>query len=152
MIVYRIVKKKSRSNDLSGQGAANEGGRWNSQGVHAVYTSESRALALLEILVHVDLEDLPDNMIVIVIEINESAPVLEINITDLPHNWREPDNLELRQMGDKIISERNFVAFKVKSAVVPSEHNVIINPNFPDFASLVRILRVEDLPTDKRLG
>lgn len=151
MIVYRIVGKKSRSSDLSGQGAANVGGRWNSLGTHALYTSESRALALLEVLVHVDLEDLPVNMYIMVIEINENSPVLEISDRDLPDNWHEPDNLHLRTLGDRIFKEGQFLAIKARSAILPAEYNYILNPRHESFSKNVRILKVEDLLTDQRL-
>ncbi|MBK7637232.1 MAG: RES family NAD+ phosphorylase [Saprospiraceae bacterium] len=51
MEVYRICRSKY-SNDLSGEGAKLYGGRWNRPGIAALYTSESRALALLELIVH----------------------------------------------------------------------------------------------------
>lgn len=41
---------------FSGEGARLFGGRWNSPGTSAVYTSESIALAALEICVHLDRE------------------------------------------------------------------------------------------------
>lgn len=151
MIVYRIAKKKSRSEDLSGQGAANAGGRWNSQGVHATYTSESRSLALLEILVHVDIEDLPDNLFVMVIEIAPEAQLLEISDSVLPINWREPDNLALKSLGDSILSKNQHIGFKVRSAVLPAEFNVILNPKHPDFNILVKVVKSEEFEPDKRL-
>ena len=150
MIVYRIARRRSRSNDLSGQGAANEGGRWNSQGIHALYTSESRALALLEILVHADYEDLPGNLFVMVIEI-EGKAIYEVKDTELPINWRETDNLKVRAIGDQILNSESFVAFKVRSAILPAEYNVILNPKFADFTTHVKVLSVEDLALDQRL-
>lgn len=150
MIVYRIARKKSRSSDLSGQGAANEGGRWNSQGVHALYTSESRALALLEILVHADYEDLPSNMFVMVIEINNDN-IYEVKDSELPSDWREPDNLQVRSIGDNILNSESYIALRVRSAVLPAEYNVILNPKFTDFSNSVKVLSVEDLELDQRL-
>ena len=48
------------SGNLSGGGARRNGGRWNPVGVPALYTSNSTALCLLEILVNVKSEYLPD--------------------------------------------------------------------------------------------
>lgn len=151
MIVYRIAKKKNRSNDISGQGAANEGGRWNSKGVHALYTSESRALALLEVMVHVDLEDLPNNLYIMQIEIGDESAMHTIADSTLPDNWREVDNLQLRSIGDQLIHESQYLAFKVRSAVLPSEYNIIINPNHPEFNERVKVMNVEELIVDSRL-
>jgi len=52
MTVYRIAKTKHIRN-LSGTGARMHGGRWNRKGIGILYTSESRALATVEYLVHV---------------------------------------------------------------------------------------------------
>jgi len=61
MRVYRIERGKYLDTALKGIGAAlTEGYRWNSLNTFLVYTAESRALATLEISVHLDLnEDLP---------------------------------------------------------------------------------------------
>ncbi len=48
---WRIVKSRVSTAAFDGEGARLFGGRWNSPGVPAVYASESRALALLEVLV-----------------------------------------------------------------------------------------------------
>ena len=53
MIVYRIADRKYKD-DLSGTGAKLIGGRWNSPGLPALYTSEHASLATLEIIVHVN--------------------------------------------------------------------------------------------------
>ena len=52
MIVYRLANGEF-THDLSGKGAKLYGGRWNSFGLPAVYTTEHISLAVLEILVHV---------------------------------------------------------------------------------------------------
>src|SRR5436305_6165167 len=49
---WRIVKAKHAVGAFNGEGARVAGGRWNSPGVAMVYTSESAALAALELLVH----------------------------------------------------------------------------------------------------
>lgn len=151
MIVYRIAKKKSRANDLSGQGAANEGGRWNSEGVFALYTSESRALAMLELLVHVDDSELPPQLFIMTIEVSDESPFYEIPESDLPADWRRPENLLLKELGDHIFSEKKFIGLKVRSAVLPKEFNYVLNPLFPRFYDLVKVTEIEDLERDGRL-
>lgn len=151
MLVYRIAKKKKRSNDLSGQGAANEGGRWNNEGVFALYTSENRALAMLELLVHVEETELPPNLFVMTLEFDDSAPVYFISDADLPADWRLPENLAIKKIGDKFFRERKYLALKVRSAVMPQEYNYILNPLFPRFYDLVKIIKVEDYVRDERL-
>src|SRR5882724_11261053 len=58
MRVFRITKPKW-ANVLTGSGVP---ARWNRAGARMLYTSSSIALALLEILVHVTRNQLPDYM------------------------------------------------------------------------------------------
>ncbi|HEX5155524.1 MAG TPA: RES family NAD+ phosphorylase [Parafilimonas sp.] len=151
MKVYRIAKKKHRVNDLSGTGAYNEGGRWNSPGTYALYTSEHRSLAALEVLVHVDETELPPNLFIMTIDISEQSPVYEMPDDQLPADWRIPGNLALQIIGDQIFRENNYLAIKARSAVLPQEYNYILNPLFPGFYELVKITEVFDYEIDKRL-
>src|SRR5207244_4767494 len=49
---WRLVKTKNLSHAWTGEGARLYGGRWNNVGIKMVYTADSLALALLEVLVH----------------------------------------------------------------------------------------------------
>jgi len=60
MKVYRLARKRYAT-ELSGIGAAKYGNRWNPKGVEVIYTAESRALAMAEVLVHLSLETLPSD-------------------------------------------------------------------------------------------
>ena len=52
--VWRLNARRFAKGSLSGMGAARYGGRWNLPGTRVVYCAESRALAALEALVHVE--------------------------------------------------------------------------------------------------
>ena len=54
MRVWRLTHRKWALSAFDGQGAYLFGGRWNPKGVRCVYTSTSSALAVLEVLVHMD--------------------------------------------------------------------------------------------------
>jgi len=151
MIVYRIVKQKSRTTDLSGTGAYNEGGRWNNAGTYALYTSENRALAAMELLVHLDEQETPPDLFIMSIEINNTAPVYEITSINILNDWRMPENLALKYMGDKLFSANNYIAIKAPSAVMPFEYNYILNPRYPGFYDLVKVVGVEKFDFDERL-
>ena len=58
MIVYRLTSG-DHINDLSGTGSKLYGGRWNSVGLNATYTTENISLAVLEVLVHIKKYRLP---------------------------------------------------------------------------------------------
>ncbi len=151
MKVYRIVKAKKRTRDISGTGAYNAGGRWNSIGVYALYTSENRSLASLEVLVHVDEGELPPDLYVMTIEIADTAPVYEVKDSELPRDWREPENIALKAIGDRIFNENEYLGIKVRSAVMPEEYNYILNPLHPDYRSMIKVVSVAELVVDKRL-
>lgn len=151
MLVYRIVKLKKRTKDISGVGAFNEGGRWNNEGVFALYTSENEALAMLEILVNVELTELPPNMFVMIIEIENKAPFYKVPDKALPKNWRLPENIFLKEFGDKIFKEKKYIGIKARSAVMENSYNYILDPLYPGFYDLVKIIEVHKLEIDKRL-
>ena len=150
MLVYRIVKLEKRTKNLSGTGAFNEGGRWNNEGVFALYTSENEALAMLEILVNVEETELPPNMFIMTIEINDKAPIYTIPDKSLPKNWRLPENIFLKDLGDRIFKENNFIGIKARSAVMQNSYNYILNPLYPEFYKLVKVINVQKLEVDKR--
>lgn len=151
MLVYRIVNEKKRSRDLSGTGSFKFGGRWNNPGVFALYTSEHEALCLLELLVHVDASELPEQLYILEILIADDAPILTFSEKDLPDNWRLPDNIKLKQMGDKILKEGKILGICAPSAVLPQSNNYILNPGYKDFKKMVHIKKVYEYDTDARL-
>ncbi len=151
MLVYRIVKSKKRTGDLTGTGAYNEGGRWNSDGVYALYTSEHIALAMLEILVHVDEGELPPDMFIMTIKIADNAPVFTMPDNLLPSKWRLPENIALKEIGDRIFEKREYVGIKVRSAVMLDSYNYVLNPLYPGYYDLVKVIEVKELEVDQRL-
>jgi RES domain-containing protein len=152
MTVYRIAKTKERAGDLSGTGAFKVGGRWNNPGVFSLYTSESQALAMLELLVHLEESELPPDLYIITVEIGDNAPILELKDEELPKDWRLPDNLVLKGMGDRLLLNKQYLGFRVRSAVMPDEYNLVLNPLFLDFNKLVKITGVDRLEVDQRLN
>jgi RES domain-containing protein len=142
---------KERAADLSGKGAFLYGGRWNSEGVFMLYTSLHASLAMLEVLVHADESEIPPQLFISQIEISETAPIFQFPEEELPKNWREPDNLNLKKLGDRLMREKKYVGIQVQSAVLPSEYNILLNPLFPGYADLVTIKRIDKLQTDPRL-
>jgi len=66
MTSYRVVRRKYA--DLSGEGARLYGGRSNPAGIAAIYSAANIALAVLEVLVHVDKSEVPNDYVVMAIE------------------------------------------------------------------------------------
>lgn len=151
MQVYRIVKSRARIQDLSGTGSFIAGGRWNFLGTYAVYTGEHRSLSLLETLVHLEEEEFPKEMFIITIEVDASAPIVEFSTGELPENWREVENFAIRQIGSDLLNSGGVLALKVPSAVMPFEFNYVLNPVFPEFEKLVKVVSIDLYKPDERL-
>ncbi|GAB4020266.1 RES family NAD+ phosphorylase [Spirosoma koreense] len=84
MLVYRLLQAAFRHEPLSGQGAALYGGRWNPKGLSLLYTTESPALSLLEVLVHLNPIYIPQYYLV-TIEVPDSKRSFQEQ--DLPPDW-----------------------------------------------------------------
>lgn len=148
--VYRIALAKY-ARDLSGKGARLTGGRWNTKDTAVIYTSESRSLAAMEYLVHVSLTDIPPEVKIVSIGIPETIIPKQIDPSDLPSDWRKnPAPFLLADIGTKWVSRMESLLFRVPSAVVMHEFNVVINPTHPDMKS-VKIIEVETFIYDERL-
>lgn len=152
MRVYRIEREKYLETTLKGFGAASaEGFRWNSLHTYLVYTSDSRALATLEVSVHLDLsEDLPTDRYYVEIDIPDELEILELKPEDLPHIWDiHPPSLETQYIGDDFVKDNEAAVLKVQSCIVPPEFNYLINPNHPD-AKRITVVSKQQLTFDKR--
>lgn len=121
---------------MSGEGARLYGGRWNPQGTPVVYLAESRALAALEILVHAPREALPLDWCVIEVEVPDDG-IETVDIGDLPADWRElPSSIGARHFGGARLSQRESLALKLPSAIIPEEHTLLVDPLHPDVVKL----------------
>ena len=152
MRVYRIEREKYLDATLSGIGASlSRGFRWNSFNTRLVYTAESRALATLEVAVHLDLsEDLPTDRYYVEIDIPDSLLILEVNIDDLPDMWdAKPPLLVTQIIGDDFVNSNDAAILKVPSSIVPQEFNYLINPNHPD-AGKIKIIERAKMMFDSR--
>jgi RES domain-containing protein len=131
--VWRIVKEKYAGEAFSGEGARRAGGRFNSPGRPVVYTSESLALAELEILVNLPTDRLLSSYVAFRAEIPDGR-IEALGQTQLPDTWREaPAPDAAKEIGDRWLESERSLALRVPSAVVPAEDNVLINPRHPAF-------------------
>ncbi len=133
---WRIVNSRYAAQAFTGEGARINGGRWNSQGIKMVYTAESNALAILEILVHLNDSRLLSNYLIGAIHFDESQ-VTAVDIAALPRNWQtSPPPPELPLLGDGWARSGTSVILRVPSAIVPTESNYLINPDHAAYPSL----------------
>ncbi|MGH9459477.1 MAG: RES family NAD+ phosphorylase [Thermoanaerobaculia bacterium] len=134
--VWRMVKRMRAAGAFDGEGAQRTGGRWNSPGTPVVYTAEHISLAALELLVHLERAAVLDSYVVLPCDLPDSS-VETLDRRLLPRHWRtSPAPAELQRLGDAWARARRSVALEVPSAVVELEHNVLLNPQHPDFAKV----------------
>lgn len=151
MFIYRIVKKLTRTTDLSGVGAFQDGGRWNNEGTYMLYTSENSSLAYLESLVHFG-EDIPPNLYIMQLEISDAdGKILHLPDNEYPTDWIETESSACKILGDDMMAKQKYLAIKVRSKVNPYEYNYLLNPLFPRYHDLVKVISVEKLTIDTRL-
>ena len=150
MKVFRLSQKRY-AYELSGKGAAIKGGRWNSSGVEMIYTAANRSLAMAEVAVHFSLATMPEDYMMITIEIPIDISILKLKTEDLPNNWNVfPHPNSTQKWGDKFVSNGKCLLMEVPSVVTKGDFNYLINVHQQDFEK-VKIVEVEPFPFDRRI-
>ncbi|MGB0064579.1 MAG: RES family NAD+ phosphorylase [Terracidiphilus sp.] len=132
MQVWRICRALFAAEAFSGEGARRFGGRWNSRGMPMVYASSSLALAAIELFVHLDPNQQPDDLVYVSAALPAGEPLRSVAEKDLPASWWLMENsagLEAtRALGDAWVKAGESLAMEVPSAALRPERNVLINP------------------------
>jgi len=150
MEVFRLSREKFAT-PLSGKGSALFGARWNKKGTELIYTAENRSLAMAEIAVHLTVATLPEDFVIMTIEIPDEIGIQQIMESDLPKDWKEfPFPTSTQKIGSDFVFQNIFGVLKLPSVVVKGDFNVLINPNHPDFTKIT-IVNIEKFPFDTRI-
>ncbi|WP_128546168.1 RES family NAD+ phosphorylase [Larkinella soli] len=150
MLVYRLLQAAYRHEPLSGKGAALYGGRWNPKGISLLYTTESPALSLLEVLVHLNPKHIPEYDLA-TIEIPDS--VRTYGIDELPSGWQNTGTVQPTPSQTFLLDwlrTPNCLTVKIPSAVLPLMANYLINPRHPQFSNC-KVVSIERFMIDERL-
>lgn len=151
MRVWRICRKPYVADALAGRSGLFTSGRWHSKGRRVVYTSGSRALAALEVLVHVDRDMVPSDLVQLEIDVPDELNILRIRIGELPKNWKSyPAPPALQRRGDEWLLDGSAPVLQVPSAVIPEEFNMLLNPQHAD-ARKLKIVSTRNFAYDSRL-
>lgn len=135
MIVHRLCRAPFKA--LDGEGARLYGGRWNSAGRPAVYTSSTLALAALEYLVHLDPTMLPPDLVALSIDIPNALEIQDADVSALPKDWATmPGSAGCQDIGDAWLASAATPVLRVPAAPVPEEYNFLLNPLHPDAGRL----------------
>lgn len=151
MLLWRIAREIHVDSALEGVGGLMVSGRWHRRGRPILYTASSAALAALEVLVHVEPLQAPDDLRLLGLDLPDELTLEELVPALLPEDWRSvPAPESTQSIGNAWLERRSSVALRVPSVVVPMETNVLLNPRHPDMTR-VRISSNEAFRFDSRL-
>ena len=129
---WRISKAGHDATAPNGTGAH----RWSSADAPVIYAAQSQALAVLEMLAHLDGQDLFDSYALTHVEL-DSQLVERLDASALSGDWRaDPAPTELKRIGDAWLIAAKYPVLQVPSALLPQEHNFLLNTAHRDFHQL----------------
>lgn len=137
--------------DLTGAGGLISSGRWHSRGAKIVYLADHPASALLERLVHleIDTEDVPSTYQLLAIETPDSLAAETVDVEGLAEDWRGSETAT-QPVGDDWLQGKRTALLRVPSAITPHTFNWLLNPEHPD-SSALKVIEIITAPFDRRL-
>jgi RES domain-containing protein len=115
-----------------------------------VYSSSSLALAAMELFVHLEPNQQPDDLVSIAALLPEGEPAMRLEPSKLPSRWWSDNFKPLRVIGDKWIHENKSLAIEVPSAALRMEWNVLVNPQHPAITE-IKIEKPQPFNFDARM-
>ena len=151
MRVWRLCQALHAKKLLGGEGSVHASGRWHLQGTRIVYTSATLSLATLEVSIHVNRAYAPPDLVAVEVELPDSLEIESLSLSRLPAAWdAHPAPAAVQELGRRWVASRRSAVLAVPSAVIPSEHNYLLNPAHPGF-SRVRVVGRTPFSLDSRL-
>ena len=145
-LLWRISNYRS----LSGDGGLHFSARWHSAGRRVVYLAESPAGAMIEVLVHLELDETDWPRAYHLMQVEYPADLRVEPFKPSPaKSWRT-SLVATRKLGDEWLQSGRSALARVPSAILPETWNVLLNPDHRD-AKRVRILRTIRAEYDPRL-
>ena len=146
------LSKARYAGDLSGQGAARDGQRWNQAGQRAVYLGLTPEITVLEVLVH--LNGVASASLVLCGYDIPAGPALiqELDPKALPEGWNAiPHGQASACWGGNWLRSGQQLGLVLPSVVVPQARNLLLNPLHPAMAQ-VSLVHQEPFRLDQRLA
>lgn len=151
MRVYRLVKERFADTALDGSGAKVYRGRWNRKGHATLYTSDSIALAALELLVHLHRSDVLNRYRLITLEL-PADEILLLDDAGLPADWRkDPAPVSTAAIGTAWLTGGQSLALSVPSVLIPQQRNLLLNPGHGASGAAFATATLEPFDFDPRL-
>ncbi|MEQ9152834.1 MAG: RES family NAD+ phosphorylase [Parvibaculum sp.] len=131
---------------LNGEGGRRAQGRWHLRGMPVAYLGSSRALCMLERLVHLSIHpreddaELTASRLAIPEDLATPTHVRRLTASDLDGvdpAWRQDGNRTCLRIGVQWFRDGDHFALQVPSAVIPAEWNLVINCTHPVIRDLI---------------
>lgn len=128
--------------------ASGAGGRWNPRGTRMIYAGSSASVTLLEYLCIKGSAVSARPWHMVVYEVTDEKLVGRVEPGSLPDDWQAlPHGKATQDFGRVWLEEMEFPFLMVPSARMdirfyPAEHNLLINPDYPDLPNLLRVADV----------
>lgn len=146
MDLWRLTEYPS----LDGKGGRLYAGRWNTAGEPIVYLAASPPGALIEVLVHLELDEdeMPPAYTLLRVSVPDELriPALRVPAGDV---WKA-DVALTRGIGDAWLKAKRSALARVPSVILPDTFNYLLNPLHKDAARIV-IAEVQRAGLDPRL-
>jgi RES domain-containing protein len=101
-----------------------------------IYASTSLALAAIELFVHLEPGQAPDDLVYISAVLPEGEPARTLQPVELSPAWWTNAAATTRDLGDTWIRSRSSLALLVPSVPIRAEWNVLVNPFHPKIREL----------------
>jgi RES domain-containing protein len=148
--LIRNLWRISGFNSLSGEGGLRYSARWHTAGHRIVYLAESPAGALIEHLVHLELNEKSWPGFYDLMQVAASDGI-EVETLNLPagDDWKRLPEIT-RGLGNEWLRSQHTALARVPSAIMPNTWNFLLNPDHSQAAE-VRIIEIARVEYDPRL-
>ncbi|GGW82265.1 RES family NAD+ phosphorylase [Alteromonas halophila] len=121
MILFKTIKTPYVDTwyDYSKTATFKSGGRWNSAGIAAMYTSTNPQNAMLELGNYCSSPKMANTLYKLLIFEVKELRLFEVDVTQLPSNWdRKPHGGACSTIGDRVLSDVNYDGLLIPSATI----------------------------------
>ena len=146
------LSKARYAGDLTGQGAARDGQRWNQPGQRAVYLGMTAEITVLEVLVHLN-GVLSAPLVLCGYDVPDTPGLIkEADPKALPDGWNAiPHGQASAAFGGDWLRDGLQLGLVLPSVVVPQARNLLLNPLHPAMPQ-VALVHQEPFRLDQRLA
>ncbi|KOF02926.1 hypothetical protein OB69_08775 [Roseivirga seohaensis subsp. aquiponti] len=138
---------------ISSLGGSDVPGRWNEKGIKVLYTSANPSLCSWEYFAHkVGEKDWPINLKLLELSIpNEHPDIVKLPINKLTEGWNGlAYKRNVQKTARQELLHKNRLGIWVPSVVIPEDYNLILNPNYAGFESLIKRKSIFPFEYDQR--